>query len=185
MEYPLTEEIGNPDLLTGRKKDFGLLEQWLSKIPKRLGKSRVILARKKSGKTAIVQRIFNRLWTENGVIIPFYFNIAETKIWYRDFAVKYYQAFASQYISFWEKDKRLVENHLSLEQIREYGLKNSVELLASDVDSLINDKADGSYGLMWGTAYTAPERFASFYDQRILVIIDEFQIGRASGRERV
>jgi len=45
MQYPLTEEIGNPDLLTGRKKNFVLLEQWLARIPKRLGKSRVILAR--------------------------------------------------------------------------------------------------------------------------------------------
>jgi len=175
MEYPLTEEIGNPDLLTGRKKDFGLLEQWLARIPKRLGKSRVILARKKSGKTAIVQRIFNRLWTENGIIMPFYFSIAEARIWYPEFAVEYYQAFASQYISFLERDKRIVKDHLSLEKIREYGLKKSLDILVSDVDSLADYKANGFYGLMWKTAYTAPERFASFYDQRILVILDEFQ----------
>ncbi len=87
MRHPLTERIGNPDLLVGREKEFRLLDQWLARIPKRLGKSRAILARRKSGKTAIVQRIFNRLWTENGAIISFYFSIPETKMWYPNFAV--------------------------------------------------------------------------------------------------
>ncbi len=68
MKHPLSERIGDPDLLVGREKEFRLLDQWLARMPKRLGKSRVILARRKSGKTAIVQRIFNKLWSENGVV---------------------------------------------------------------------------------------------------------------------
>ncbi|MCP4351480.1 MAG: hypothetical protein GY795_38940, partial [Desulfobacterales bacterium] len=56
MRYPLPERIGNPDLLVGREKEFRLLNQWLDLIPKRLGKSRVLPGRRKSGKTAIVQR---------------------------------------------------------------------------------------------------------------------------------
>ena len=75
MQYPLTEKIGNPELLVGRKKEFTEFNKWLSKIPKRLSKSRVILARRKSGKTAFVQRIFNQLWSANGKVIPFYFEI--------------------------------------------------------------------------------------------------------------
>ncbi len=161
MQYPLTEKIGNPDLLTGREKDFQLLNQWLAKIPKRLGKSRVILARRKSGKTAIVQRIFNRPRTEKGIVIPFYFTVSETKKWYPEFAVEYYRAFASQYISFLEREQRVVEKHLPLERIREYGVKKPLELFVEDVDSLRNDKANGYYGLMWKTACAAPERFAS------------------------
>jgi hypothetical protein len=63
MQYPLTEKIGNPELLVGREKEFRKFQKWLDRIPDRLAKSRVILARKKSGKTAFVQRIFNKLWT--------------------------------------------------------------------------------------------------------------------------
>ncbi len=74
MQYPLPEKIGDPTLLVGREKEFALFNGWLELIPRRLGKSRVILARRKSGKTAIVQRIFNRLWTDNGAVIPFYYN---------------------------------------------------------------------------------------------------------------
>jgi hypothetical protein len=70
MQYPLSEKIGDPDLFVGREKEFRLLNKWLKNIPKRLSKSRVILARRKSGKTAIVQRIFNQVWSENGLVIP-------------------------------------------------------------------------------------------------------------------
>jgi predicted AAA+ superfamily ATPase len=96
MRYPLPESIGNPDLLVGRKKEFRLLDRWIDLIPKRMSKSKVLLGRRKTGKTAIVQRIFNRLWSENRGIVPFYFSVREKKIWYPDFAIGYYRAFASQ-----------------------------------------------------------------------------------------
>ncbi len=67
MQYPLREKIGNPDLLAGREKEFDNIGKWIANIPKCLSKPRVILARRKSGKTAFVQRIFNRLWSAAGV----------------------------------------------------------------------------------------------------------------------
>jgi hypothetical protein len=175
MQYPLEEKIGDPELLVGRSREFQNFGKWLKYIPKKLGKSRVILARRKSGKTAFVQRIFNQLWSENGVVIPFYFDIAENKIWLPDLAINYYRAFASQYISFLERDEKLVQTPLSLEKIREYGLSKSNEVLVDDVEFLLKEKEAGSGGLMWITAYTAPRRFADVFDQRILVMLDEFQ----------
>jgi len=80
MQYPLQERIGNPDLFACREKEFQNTEKWLDFIPKKLSKSRIILARRKSRKTAFVQRIFNRLWNANGDVIPFYFEIKESKI---------------------------------------------------------------------------------------------------------
>ncbi|MDM8561369.1 hypothetical protein [Candidatus Parabeggiatoa sp. HSG14] len=176
MQYPLSEKIGDPDLFVGRKKEFRLLNKWLKNIPRRLSKSRVILARRKSGKTAIVQRIFNQVWSENGLVIPFYFSFEENKIWYPDLAIKYYCAFASQYISFLERDVKLVDKWLSLEKIRQYGVENSIENFVEEVDFLQNNKdIGGSHGLMWDIACSAPHRFASFFEKRFLVILDEFQ----------
>ncbi len=99
MQYPLAEKIGNPDLLVGREEDFRHFQKWLNRIPDRLSKSRVILSRRKSGKTVFIQRIFNQLWSKNGAVIPFFFDVADTPIWYPNLAIKYYCAFASQYIS--------------------------------------------------------------------------------------
>lgn len=79
MQYPLAEKIGRPDLLVGREKEFANFNKWISRIPGKLSKSRVILARRKSGKTSFVQRIFNQLWSANGEVIPFYF-VFEKKI---------------------------------------------------------------------------------------------------------
>jgi len=176
MQYPLTEKIGQPELLVGREKEFRQFQKWLDKIPDKLSKSRVILARRKSGKTVFVQRIFNQLWTENGLTIPFFFDVADTKIWYPNLAIDYYCAFASQYISFLERDEKLVNKPLPLEEIRKYGLANSINLFVRDVDFLLKNKeVGGSHDLMWKTACSAPHYFADFYEKRFLVIIDEFQ----------
>jgi len=176
MQYPLAETIGNPDLLVGREEEFALFDKWISLIPERLSKSRAILARRKSGKTAIVERIFNRLWSDNGKVIPFYINIPERKVWFPDFIVNYYRTFASQYISFLERDESLANNLLTLEQIRDLGLSKNLKQMAEDSDFLIKyyEKKTG-FDMMWQTASSAPKRYAQLYDQRFLVIMDEFQ----------
>ncbi|MDM8530909.1 hypothetical protein QUF63_07035 [Anaerolineales bacterium HSG25] len=174
MQYPLNEKIGYPDLFVERKKEFDSFNRWIENIPRRLSKSRVILARRKSGKTALVQRLFNQLWNQNGAVIPFYFHVAETKIWYPNFAMQYYRAFASQYISFLERDPKLVMNPLPLDEIKAYGLTHSIKLLVDDIN-LFQQEMNRGHDLMWEAAYTAPHRFAGVYDIRFLVIIDEFQ----------
>jgi len=176
MQYPLTEKIGEPALLVGREKEFKHFGKWIKNIPKRLSKSRVIIARRKSGKTSFVQRIFNQLWTENKEVIPFYFEFDENKMWYPELAIKYYRAFASQYISFITRNPELVIHHLSLKQIREFGINKSITPIVDDVNFLLENKeVGGSHGLMWNTACTAPHRYASVLNTKYLVILDEFQ----------
>jgi len=172
MQYPLKEKIGNPALLVGREEEFDNFGRWLANIPHELSKSRVILARRKSGKTAFVQRLFNQLWSQHGQVIPFYFSVPEGKMWYPNFAIGYYCAFASHYISFLEREEELVRNPLTLEAIKAYGIAKSIKLLVDDTELLLQRN---NHDAMWETAYTAPHRFAAVYDQRILVMIDEFQ----------
>ncbi|TGO02056.1 hypothetical protein PN36_31275 [Candidatus Thiomargarita nelsonii] len=176
MQYPLIEKIGNPELLVGREKEFRIIDKWLSLIPNRMSKSKVIVARRKSGKTVFVQRIFNKLWSDPNLgVIPFYFDIAENQAWYPDFAIDYYCSFASQYIAFIQRDEQLVNKPLSLKKIREYGLANSNELLVDDVDLLLENQEMGLHDSMWKTACHAPHRFAAVLKTRFLVILDEFQ----------
>ncbi|MDM8520568.1 hypothetical protein QUF64_11005 [Anaerolineales bacterium HSG6] len=84
MQYPLIEKIGAPDLLIGREQEFKQFNKWIDNMPKRLSKSWAILGRRKSGKTAFVQRLFNQLWSANGLVIPFYISIPESPIWFVD-----------------------------------------------------------------------------------------------------
>ena len=176
MQYPLPEIIGDPDLLVGRKKEFALLDKWIGRIPRRAAKSRALLARRKSGKTVIVQRIFNRLWTENGRIVPFYISIREKRIWLPELAANFYRTFASQFISFLERDPAPVRNPLTLNQIKEYGLSCNLRQMAEDADFIMGEQERNlGFDIMWETAASAPDRYAQLYDRSFLVIIDEFQ----------
>ncbi|MBF0200133.1 MAG: hypothetical protein HQK66_02265 [Desulfamplus sp.] len=175
MQYPLPESIGVPELLVGREKEFATFDKWIHRIPERLSKSRAILARRKSGKTAFLQRIFNRLWSENGKVIPFYINIAEKNIWLADLAINYYRTFVSQYISFMERDEKLVAHPFTLDQIRKYGTLKSISPFVIDVDLIAAAQEKRNYDSMWHTASSAPHRYANTFDCRFLVMIDEFQ----------
>ena len=177
MIYALPERIGDPDLFVGRESEFDLFDHWINFIPRRLSKSRVILARRKSGKTALIQRIFNRLWndTERGVI-PFYFTIPEIKTWHLNLAEQYYCTFISQYISYFNRNADMVKMPVGLDDIKDCELpKPYDELIERDVKLLLRYRERKNMDLMWHVAYTAPDRFTNIFDQRILVIIDEFQ----------
>ena len=93
MQYPLKERIGDPNLFVERAVEAAEFHKWCAGMPKRISKSRVILARKKSGKTAFIQRLFNHLWSANGSVIPFYLEIVESKVWYPELAIRYFQTF--------------------------------------------------------------------------------------------
>ena len=175
MQYPLEEKIGNSDLLVGREQEFAKFDKWIANMPKKLSKSWAILGRRKSGKTAFVQRLFNKLWSANGQVIPFYISIPDSPIWFVDLTVKYYETFASQYISFLERDIAPASEHLKLEEIKAYGKANKNSSLVKDVDYITDYLEKEHYDLVWDRIYRAPHRMASIYDQRILVIIDEFQ----------
>ncbi|KPA17417.1 ATPase domain protein, prokaryote domain protein [Candidatus Magnetomorum sp. HK-1] len=176
MQYPLKESIGNPDLFVGRHEEFEQLNLWLHGIPKELSMSTVILARRKSGKTAILQRVFNKLWSDTKCgVIPFFLSLEEKGLWFPEFSKLYYRTFASHYISYFERDRLIVNKPMTLDEIREYGVKKSIKYFIQDVDELRENESIENYGLMWRTAYMAPSEFAAMYDQRILVILDEFQ----------
>ncbi|MEM7533365.1 MAG: restriction endonuclease [Chloroflexota bacterium] len=182
LQYPLEEKIGSPDLLVGRKKEFASFNKWIGRMPHKLSKSRVILARRKSGKTSFVQRIFNQVWSQNGTVVPFFLDIADEAIWYPEFARKYYSHFMSQYISFLERDTSLVRNPLSLDDIRAYAKTNKdIDFVVRDVERFWQHEERGQHYFMWEIASHAPHRYASLSGlddrttRRFLVILDEFQ----------
>ncbi len=77
MTYALKERIGPPSLFCGRKKEMKFLMNWVNMIPREMSTSRALLGRRKSGKTAIMQRLFNILWNKHGPVIPFYFEVLD------------------------------------------------------------------------------------------------------------
>jgi len=81
IEFALPEQIGEPDLFVGRKKEFDyFLGDWYRLVEKNFAQNQAIISRRKKGKTAFLQRLFNILWSagmerEKGEqeVIPFIF----------------------------------------------------------------------------------------------------------------
>ncbi|MBF0452051.1 MAG: hypothetical protein HQK75_15215, partial [Candidatus Magnetomorum sp.] len=176
MHYPLPETIGLPDLFVGREEELEYLNEWLERIPRRISMSTVILARRKSGKTALLERIFNYLWSNPQMgIIPFYLPMNDKNIWIRQFANKYYRTFASHCISFLEQDATLVTSLLDYDEIYEYATRNEIKFFIKDINHIKKCVSDSESGEIWDIACSAPHRYAVQYKTSVLVIIDEFQ----------
>ncbi len=76
LTYALTEKIGDPDLFVGRRSEMARLMNWAAGTKRRISKSMGILSRRKKGKTALLQRFFNVLYTRGDPqLIPFYYRI--------------------------------------------------------------------------------------------------------------
>jgi hypothetical protein len=176
MKYALEERIGDPSLFCGRKPQMELLINWANTIPRKIAKSRALLGRRKSGKSAIMQRLFNILWNQNDMVIPFYFEMQDYDQWLLEFVDTYYRTFVSQYLSFkmrtvlapnnrpWEFDKLIemaaeIEDQQTLEDINSF----QKGLAAEKIDQAMN----------W--AFTAPGVFAGNNNAFVLVMIDEIQ----------
>ena len=112
--YALKERIGNPNFFTGREKEMTMLLKWLYNIENEFSKSTALLARRKSGKTAMLERLFNILWNDNGKIIPFYYEIKEGNQWINIMTKDYFVTFVKQYLSFKLRDINIIQKDIEL-----------------------------------------------------------------------
>jgi len=55
-----------------------------------VGKSVGLIGHRRVGKTAILHRLYNDLFWQQGMIIPFSFEMRKEPIWIKDLAVKYF-----------------------------------------------------------------------------------------------
>jgi len=96
MQIYLKEKIGNPDLFTGRKRELTFFLKWIEGIKKEISMSTAILARRKTGKTALMQRLYNLTFEQNDGVIPFYYEVREGKCWALDFCHDFFMTFIYQ-----------------------------------------------------------------------------------------
>ena len=169
----LEEEIGKPELFIGREHELTFFLDWAFRAKERLSQSFVILARKRRGKTALVQRLFNLIYTQNDPrVIPFYIRIDEGPTTQLDYSIRLFCSLLSQYLGFKRRQPKLIRQPLDLE-----GLKDTVkdpELLRL-VDQMSRCVAENRPAPAWELARELGHVISSLKDERIIQIIDEFQ----------
>ena len=171
--YPLAEEIGDPDLFVGREKEMTHLLKWADGTKRRHSKSMGILSRRKKGKTALLQRFFNILYTRNDPqLIPLYYRIPEKRQPQLDFSRMFYRRQLSQYFAFTTRTPVWVNQLLSFDELRD--LASGDRHVADDLRRM-EDILENAPGEAWEYARDAAHRISVARDVRILQILDEFQ----------
>ncbi|MDJ0841539.1 MAG: hypothetical protein QNK37_33840 [Acidobacteriota bacterium] len=173
LTIALTEEIGNPELFTGRKRELQFLMDWTDLVKQQVGDSHVLLARKRRGKTALLQRYYNILYTRNDPkIIPFYFRVPEYPITLQNFTFEFYKSLISQYLSFKLRRPELYD--LSIPWSRLIELCGDDAVPANNIRNmvpLIQENPGAAWNLVRETGHFIADR----KNERIIQIIDEFQ----------
>jgi hypothetical protein len=181
MDYALEERIGNPDLFTGRKAELDYFLKWINDIKERKSQSTAMLARRKMGKTAIMERLFNITFYKNDGVIPFYYEIKEVKMWVGDFCVDFLLTFVYQYIAFKTRNidylKPIEKNDFkTIKQItHQEGFDDLTALINSVEYSYTHENVD----ILWNTVREAPLTIAHRKKEFIVQMIDEFQFMNA------
>ena len=181
MDYALEERIGNPDLFTGRKEELDYFLKWINDIKERKSQSTAMLARRKMGKTALMERLFNITFYKNDGVAPFYYEIKENDTWIVDFCQDFFLTFIYQYIAF--KSRKI--NYLgrdkknSLEEAKKDAIDEGLDYLTGVIENVEYSSRHLHVDMLWNTVREAPKTIAFSENEFIVQMIDEFQFMNA------
>jgi hypothetical protein len=178
--YALKEEIGDPQIFTGRKNEFTYLLDWAEGVKIQGKLSLAIMARRKKGKTALVQRFYNILFTrKDPMLIPFYYKVLEREKSLLELADEFYNALLSQYAAFMTGDISLMRSIQPYDTLKDVfreddDIRRDIELMELFLSEKNSDKA-------WEHASWAGNRISIVKNVRIIHKVDsglKFQSGQ-------
>jgi hypothetical protein len=177
MEYAKEERIGNPDLFTGRKTELNYFLKWINDIKERKSQSTAMLARRKMGKTAIMERLFNITFYKNDGVIPFYYEIKENDIWVGDFCVDFCLTFIYQYIAFKTRKTEYLGqfDKGNFDKVKQAAINEGLDYLIELIESVEYAFVHEYVDILWNTVREAPKNMAFRRKEFIVQMIDEFQ----------
>jgi hypothetical protein len=177
MKIYLKEKIGNPELFTGRKQELNYFLDWIDGIKREISKSSALISRRKTGKTALLQRLYNITFHKNDVVIPFYFEIKETNQWIGDFCKDFFLTFVFQYIAFKTRNEELLAMSTvkTFEKAIEISQKEGFAFLVEMIKVVRARFREEDTQDMWNIAREAPRAASEYNDERVVQMIDEFQ----------
>ncbi|VEN73219.1 conserved hypothetical protein [Candidatus Desulfarcum epimagneticum] len=175
MRIYLEEKIGNPALFTGRKRELDSLLKWVKEIKAKLSKSKAIISRRKTGKSALMQRLFNIVFHQNDQVVPFYFEIPETPQWIGDFAREFFFTFVRQYLAFQSRNANYLKSTDNYAALIKAAKKEKLDFLIEHIENFEYSENRGYFDKLWHIAREAPRTIAQYKDERVLQMIDEFQ----------
>ncbi|MCP4150955.1 MAG: hypothetical protein GY757_24625 [bacterium] len=177
MDYVLEERIGNPDLFTGRKEELAYFLDWINGIKTKKSQSTALLARRKIGKTALMERLYNITFHMNNGVIPFYYEVKESKMCVADFCKDFFLTFIYQYIAFKTRKAEYLNpmGGFNFAKAVEIAEKENVHYLTELITGVEHEYTHAYLDTLWIIVRDAPRRLAARRGEFIVQMIDEFQ----------
>ena len=185
VRYALPEIVG--DEFVGRREELAFLHRIIGRAPRRLAYSIAIIARKGMGKTALMQRFFNLLFSDRDFgVAPIYLSLAEHRpdrregkitpqLTVREFCELYVNTYVRHLLAYRTGDEELVDQEeLTLAQLATLAEERGQVDLAADAVEIARQFASGEYEL--NAILTLPSRRAFRREEPFVYMIDEFQV---------
>src|SRR6056297_618423 len=161
MVYALPEIIGNTDLFVGRKKEFDyFFGTWYEDLEKNFPQNQAIISRRKKGKTAFLQRLFNILWSaclddQKGdvTVVPFYFSVKDSRQTLGAFSTQFFTEFIKCYTSYIRKDRSILEKTIPFENLDKYIEDDHIR---ENYEALLQYNKEQRFNPMWDIVSAMP-----------------------------
>jgi len=171
---PIPERVGK-GMFTDREREMDSLMEWSGWVADNVGKSRALVSHRRHGKTAIMERFYNRLFWERDDVMPFYFELGERKIWLWELVRRYLFTFLQQFLAYRPRDAMLAFRPTTFEELHALAEKADEKLVVEAIDHW-NKINDSGYTTDIEEIFcNYPHYFASRAGLSIIVMFDEFQ----------
>lgn len=177
---PLEDPVG--DLFVNRQREFALLDEWVNNIPWRPNNSVALIGRRRTGKTAILIKFFNRLFYEQDKVLPVYISFAE-QLWraepptMQEVSDHYMLSYLTCFLAFRQRQPELLEAITTLEQLHTVAAECQDAIVLEAIQTYRGARQNSDIGstLVRGVINT-PRHIAKVHQIQTVIMVDEFQI---------
>ena len=174
---PIQERVGE-GMFTDREAEMASLMVWVEKVAQKYGRSRALVSHRRHGKTAILERLYNRLFWEQTDVMPFYFELGDDirQIWLRDLAELYLFTFLQQFLAYRTRDATLAFNpNLLFDDLYQIAEHTGETLVQEAINYWRKDDGTSMVIKIARVLHKFPHYFAVQTGISIIVMFDEFQ----------
>ncbi len=187
LEFAIRERVGKPKNFIGRVEELEFLYTWTGNIRELISRSVAFLGRRKIGKSLILERLYNIIYSERKGLIPFYYEFTEGarsgKEFYYDFLTRFYM----QVVGYYTRDIAWIREAVDtradvrietlLKAVKKYSIPHKEKIahrLSNCIEAMKTEKPLYEYVI---AATATPRSFATTpgVEEQIVQMIDEFQ----------
>ncbi|MEM7535561.1 MAG: hypothetical protein AAF639_25520, partial [Chloroflexota bacterium] len=174
---PIPERVGF-GMFTDREREMDRLMKWVNLVGQKVGRSRALVSHRRYGKTAIMERLYNRIFWERTDVMPFYFELHDGihKIWDKKLADIYFYEFVRQFLAYRTQDASLAfDKSIPREKLYEIAEKHQETSITKRVLWWEKDGNMSDHIKIHSVMHTIIQSVAVETGLSIIVMFDEFQ----------